>query len=137
METLTLKAAAGTALAWFAGVPIVIWGLLGLMALDLVSGLMAAYNEGRISSDASFRGMMKKAMVLVVVLACMIAGKVGGFDLPVPAYGLVAGAFCVTEFISILENAVRMGIGLPLGLDDLLARGLAKHPRRADQVAKE
>lgn len=88
-----------------------VYTLLGLMLFDIVSGLILAGSKGATSSDASWEGMRKKAMMLIMVGAAHTfnAGHSLGFD----AGTAVAGFFCTTEFISITENAGRLGLPLP------------------------
>lgn len=122
--TTATKAAWGVLPAIAAGV----WGglhpllqtLVILIGLDFLSGLLWAWGAGVISSDASFRGMAKKAMMLVLVGAASAynATQPLGFD----AGAAVAGFFCATELISITENAGRLGVPLPR----VLTRAIAK-----------
>lgn len=105
-----------------------IWGgihpliqtLVLLILLDFVSGLLYAWAQGAVSSDASFRGMAKKAMMLVLVGAASAynATQPLGFD----AGAAVAGFFCATELISITENAGRLGLPIPKVLMDAIAK---------------
>jgi toxin secretion/phage lysis holin len=85
--------------------------LVVLIFLDFASGLLYAWGTGTVSSDASFRGMAKKSMMLLLVGAAHVynATQPLGFD----AAAAVAGFFCATEFISITENAGRLGVPLP------------------------
>jgi toxin secretion/phage lysis holin len=91
-----------------------------LIALDITSGLILARSTGSISSDASFRGMGKKAMMLVLVGAAhqFNATQSLGFNAGVA----VAGFFSTTEFISIIENAGRLGVRVPKVLIDAIAK---------------
>ena len=113
--TTATKAAWAAVPAFLAGV----WGgfhpllqtLLILILLDFASGLLCAWSDGEVSSDASYRGMAKKAMMLLLVGAASTynATQPLGFD----AAAAVAGFFCATELISITENAGRLGVPLP------------------------
>ena len=105
--------------AWIVGVVAGIWGgfhpliqtLVILIGFDFASGLLYAWSAGAVSSDASYRGMGKKAMMLILVGAAHAynATQPLGFD----AAAGVAGFFCATELISIAENAGRLGVPLP------------------------
>ena len=124
VPTTTTKAAWAAAPAFLAG----LWGgfhpllqtLLILILLDFASGLLYAWSAGAVSSDASYRGMAKKAMMLLLVGAAHAynATQSLGFD----AAAAVAGFFCATELISITENAGRLGVPLPR----VLARAIEK-----------
>lgn len=85
--------------------------LIVLILLDFASGLLYAWIAGAVSSDASYRGMAKKAMMLLLIGAAHTynATQPLGFD----AAAAVAAFFCTTELISITENAGRLGVPLP------------------------
>lgn len=101
--------------------------LLALMVLDVVSGLLAAFVKGTLSSKVSWRGMVRKVLTLILV---------GMSDLIEPALGngwdvsqLVVIFFIVSEGLSILENAAIAGVPIPPVLRDALAR-LDKQERK-------
>lgn len=114
--------------AWITAAAAGIWGgfhplvqtLVVLILLDFASGLLYAWSCGAVSSDASYRGMAKKAMMLLLVGAAHAynATQPLGFD----AGTAVAGFFCTTELISIVENAGRLGLPIPKPLMDALAK---------------
>lgn len=122
--TDAVRAKAATLAALVAGA----WGgfhpliqtLVVLIALDFASGLLYAWGTGTVSSDASYRGMGKKAMMLLLTGAAHTynATQPLGFD----AAAAVAGFFCATEFISIAENAGRLGVPLPKILTAAIAK---------------
>ena len=96
-----------------------IGALLWLIALDIVCGLIAAYAVKQISSTASYRGMMGKALILGVVAS----GRVIEIVVPgVPWGQVLAIFFCVTEAISIAENAARAGAPIPKQWMDVLRK---------------
>ena len=105
--------------AWLVALAAGAWGgfhplvqtLLILMILDFASGLLHAANSGKVSSDASWNGMRKKAMALVLVGAAHTFNAT--YSLGFDAGSAVAGFFCATEFISITENAGKLGLPLP------------------------
>lgn len=112
-------AAAKSPLVWIAGAVAGFWGglnplvqtLVVLILLDFVSGIILAWSTGTVSSDASYRGMGKKAMMLVLVGSAHTFNATSplGFD----AASAVAGFFCATELISIVENGGRLGLPIP------------------------
>ncbi|MEN6534622.1 MAG: phage holin family protein [Bryobacteraceae bacterium] len=114
--------------AWIAAAVAGIWGgfhpliqtLVVLILLDFASGLLYAWSTGAVSSDASYRGMAKKAMMLLLTGAASAynATQPLGFD----AGAAVAGFFCTTELISITENAGRLGLPIPKPLMDAMAK---------------
>lgn len=94
--------------------------LLVLMALDVLSGLVAAYVTRSVSSDASWRGMAKKTLILMIVAGSEIMDAAWRLDVPIAA--MVAGFYCVHEAISLMENAVRAGVPLPRALVQALRK---------------
>ena len=95
--------------------------LLGFIAVDYVTGLLVAgvfhrsdkSDSGALSSNAGFRGLTKKGVMLLMVL---LGARLDAF------LGLsffrdsVIIAFLTNELISILENAGLMGIPIPAAL---------------------
>jgi toxin secretion/phage lysis holin len=119
--------AAGVALGWCTSVPAVYWVLIALIALDFATGIAAAAIHGKVSSEESFRGALRKSIVMMVVAAASAVR----YALPVefPYLGpLVAGAFCAREFISIVENADAAGVKIPQVLRDALEKLETKKP---------
>lgn len=117
-------AVSGAVMSFITGIPAIMWVLIGVMSLDYVTGLIcgamgksAKTEGGGLSSRAAFEGLLKKAMVLiVVVLACLIDLAI------VESAGLVSfhattGAVCLwfvaSEGISIIENAAKIGLPVP------------------------
>jgi len=115
-----IGAAVAVVIGFFGGLHPMIQTLLILIALDFASGFLLAWSTGAICSDASFRGMTKKAMMLLLVGAASTynATQPLGFDCAVA----VAGFFCTTELISIVENAGRIGLPIPGPLMDAIAK---------------
>ncbi|GIV73542.1 MAG: hypothetical protein KatS3mg049_2098 [Caldilinea sp.] len=81
-------------------------------------GFLAAYVTQRLSSQVSFRGMAKKALVLLLVGAAAALTPVVG----APLADAVAGFYVVHEIVSIIENAAVAGLPVPQVLRDALAR---------------
>lgn len=115
----TALGAVGSAIAaafggWDAGLAT----LLTFMALDYISGLMVAgvfrnspkTNTGTLESRAGWKGLCRKCMTLVFVLAAHCLDWVIGTNYIRDA---VIIAFIVNETISLAENAGLMGVPLP------------------------
>lgn len=93
--------------------------LLGLMALDYVSGVMGAFVSKKLSSDAGFKGIFKKALLLMTVgAAALIDRKVLGAGGALR--GAVIGFYISNEALSLLENAAALGLPVPKKLKDAL-----------------
>jgi toxin secretion/phage lysis holin len=120
-STKAYLASAVSAMAGFwGGFDPMVKTLAVLMFLDVVSGGLLAASTRTVSSDASFHGMAKKAMMLVLVGAAHVynATQPLGFD----ASAGVASFFATTELISIFENAGRLGLPIPKPLVDVFEK---------------
>lgn len=101
--------------------------LLGLMLLDILTGLIAAFVSKVICSTASYRGMMGKVQILAMVATAMLMELI----IPnVPWGTFVAIFFCVTEAISITENAANSGVPIPKPWVDALKKARADAEQR-------
>lgn len=122
-----ITSAISAALGW-RGIMAVVWVIA--MALDYLSGTMAACKLGQWSSATARDGLWHKgAMILVVTvagIADIILGVIcehipqmditwSGIVLP-----LVLAWYIITELGSVLENAVKMGADIPDWLVNLL-----------------
>lgn len=136
----------GGALASLTGAPLVIVVLIGMMVIDVVVGVSAAWQNGELSSKKSFQGGVRKVIILFVVLATwLIQSVLSAYafqhltpyfpDLPnnVPLAEFVGSYFILYTFISILENAVKAGIRLP----DMLINALKIDANYRAQVQRE
>ena len=92
--------------------------LLGMMAADYLSGLALAIafraspktEGGAFSSAVSFRGLMRKLSVLVVVWVGVMLDRVLAADYVRTAVILF---FTANEGLSVLENTALMGVPYP------------------------
>lgn len=100
--------------------------LLAFMTIDIITGWLAAAffknstktETGRLASAASFRGLLKKGcMLLMIVIAVMLDELMKTNGLTRDA---VIIAFVLNELLSILENMGLMGIKLPTALTNAL-----------------
>lgn len=82
-----------------------------LMVFDFLTGITASWMEGKaITSRASMRSVLKSTVYLVAISAAYFADN----TIPVAFIETtVVGFVGITEFISILENAGRMGFATP------------------------
>ena len=132
-----IKAAVAAALGLLTG----LWGWLGwlvvgwiaVMALDYITGSMAAAKSGQWSSGKARDGIWHKCGMVVVVavaagtdlLLSLALENLPLAELPVQYVGLVCPVvlvwYIVTELGSMVENAVVMGAPVPQWLVKLLA----------------
>lgn len=118
-----LAALGGAALSFFCGLPPIIWVLLAVMTLDYITGIMCGImgkspktENGYLESHAAFKGLMKKALILLVVLLAALLDRAVAITADIE-FAAVAGATCLwfiaSEGMSILENADAIGIPIP------------------------
>lgn len=108
-------------------------GWIGCMALDYLTGSMAAAKDGEWSSARAREGIWHKCgMIVVVVVAAgadlllsVVLANLPLVELPVQYSGLVCPVvlvwYIVTELGSMAENAAAMGAPVPKWLVKLLA----------------
>lgn len=122
--------AAGAFLGW-KGIMLTAW--VGVMALDYLSGTLAACREGQWSSKVARQGLWHKGGMILVVTVGAISDAVMvllvdhiplGIAWPGLVLPLVLAWYIITELGSILENAVRMGASVPQWLVNMLKAGL-------------
>ena len=122
--------AASAFLGW-QGVLFVLWVIV--MAVDYLSGSLAAWLTGEWSSAVARDGARHKLGMLFVVivagitditLATVCQYFALGFEWPVLALALVFAWYILTELGSILENAVKLGAPIPEWLVKILTGGL-------------
>lgn len=93
-----------------------------LTLIDIISGVIKAVVNKTVSSDASWRGMVKKSFAFLLVATGWIGQNLLQVSFPFDLHVAIAGAFCFTEVISIFENAKACGITIP----DWLIEGFQK-----------
>lgn len=93
------------------GLGLAVTVLLGMMALDYVSGLMAAAYQRKLNSRIGFNGLIRKSYYLLLLGAVyMMAFAVDGIKY---AGDGLAIALIAMEFISITENGTKMNLPMP------------------------
>ena len=111
------------------------WLLLGwvaLMALDYITGSLAACKEGRWSSKAAREGIWHKVGAIAAVLvACLLDAAIGQAAANLPGFPidysvflgpLVVVWYILTECGSIVENAGALGAPIPKWLATRVAQ---------------
>lgn len=118
-----LAAAGGAVLSFFCGLPPIIWILLAVMSLDYITGLICGAmgkspktETGYLESGAAFKGLLKKALIILVVLLAGLLDQAVAMSAGIE-FEAVSGATCLwfiaSEGISILENAAAIGVPIP------------------------
>lgn len=96
-----------------------IFALIVFISIDYISGLMAAVVEKKLSSEVGFRGLFKKAVILMIVAMGQIIDsrilKQGGI-----IRTAVIFYYLSNEGLSIIENVARIGLPVPEKLKQTL-----------------
>jgi len=116
-------AVAGTVTAWIGGWDMMLKVLLGLMLLDYLTGVYAAWCEKRLNSDVGGKGIIKKVLILVVVVVAtqvdLLLGTWGETlpflpeFIPQMARSLAICFYIANEALSIVENVGKAGVPIP------------------------
>ncbi|HEN9219986.1 TPA: phage holin family protein [Streptococcus agalactiae] len=96
-----------------------LFALMVFISIDYITGLMAAAVEKRLASNIGFKGIFKKIAILFLVPVGHLIDteiiKQGG-----AIRTMVIFFYLSNEGLSILENAVRIGLPIPEKLQALL-----------------
>ena len=147
-KTITeiLAAVGGAVVSFFTGLPPIIWVLLAVMTIDFITGVICGLmgkskktETGGISSNAAFKGLMKKMLIILVVLLAALLDKAVSMGTGI-SFEAVAGATCLwfiaSEGFSILENVASMGVPVPKILLQALEimRSKGEVPEQAEET---
>lgn len=121
--TEILAAVGGAIASFFCGLPPIMWVLLAVMSIDFITGILCGLmgksqktETGYLYSGAAFIGLLKKALIILVVLLAALLDKAVSMGTGV-TFEAVAGATCLwfiaSEGFSILENVASMGVPIP------------------------
>lgn len=95
----------------YGGWSVLLGVLLTFVVFDYVSGMMAAYVEGRLKSEIGFKRIPKKIMIFAMVAVAHLVDKAIGTN------NLFRDAtiffYLANELLSIIENAGRIGLPVP------------------------
>lgn len=123
-KILELLAAAGGAVAsFFINMPPLVWILVAVMTIDYITGLICGAmgkskktETGYLASNAAFIGLLKKALILLVVLLAALLDQAvqngAGIQFEV-TMGATCLWFIASEGLSVLENVASMGVPVP------------------------
>ena len=124
---LSAEVTVAGAVGLLGGLPPAVLTLLVLMALDFATGLLAGYIAGELDSGVSYKGLAKKALVLIAVAGSSYLEV----SLGLPVTGIVstaiAGFYSMHEALSVLETLVRADLPVPEFLKRALALAKEKH----------
>lgn len=116
----------GAALGLFISVAIggfdeMIYALMALMAIDYITGTIAACKTGHWDSSTGFTGLLRKAVIMAVVALAHTLDVAMGTE---TARQMAICAYAVNEAGSIIENIDKCGWGeyIPAFIRNALAR---------------
>lgn len=121
--TEVLAAIGGAIASFFCGLPPVMWVLIAVMSIDYITGILCGImgksqktENGYLASHAAFMGLLKKALIILVVLLAALLDKAVSMGAGIE-FEAVTGATCLwfiaSEGFSILENVACMGVPVP------------------------
>lgn len=116
----------GGFLGWFlGGADGSLFTLLAFVMVDYITGVLRAVNEKKLSSSIGSKGITKKVMIFLLV------GIAHMLDVEIIGNGnvlrdAVIFFYISNEGISIIENAVKIGLPIPKKLQDVLEQ-ITKH----------
>ncbi|MGN1422988.1 MAG: holin family protein [Oscillospiraceae bacterium] len=95
------------------------WAMIAFMAVDYATGVLVAVLNRNLSSETGFRGLVKKFLILVLVAMGHIIDTyvIGSGSALMSAVMLF---FIANEGVSIVENAVGLGLPVPKKLREVL-----------------
>jgi toxin secretion/phage lysis holin len=106
------------AIGVLAGMPKVMKWLAILMFIDFVTACIFAWKEKHLSSEIGGDGLVNKGLILALLCSAQVFENALGTDLNLQHIG--AMAYCINEFISIIENVAKCGAPIPPKLVEVL-----------------
>ena len=120
MEDFFISAKNGIAMVWTGWISVLVWALGGfdlsvrvlvfLMLVDYVTGIWAGYITKTVNSTRAYKGISKKIFIIIIVSCSTVIEQL------VPNVGirnLVIVFYVATEFLSVIENASKLGLPIP------------------------
>lgn len=102
----------------YSGNKVFVYILLLLIFVDVVTGMITAFSEGKLMSKKVMLGYVKKIAFLCVIIVS------NTLDIIFQLHGLLVNAtvmfFIIGEATSIVENSVKLGVPIPEQLKNRL-----------------
>lgn len=105
------------------------------MALDYITGIIVAIIHKNLSSEIGFKGMAKKLLILVFYAIGHMIDTFVFADMAIVT-SAVTFFYLANEGVSIVENAVKLGLPVPQKIRDVLAQLKSKSEDQS-QIATE
>ncbi len=119
----------GFLISFWGGWDSLISALTALIVIDYITGVVKAIYLKKLSSEISYRGLLKKMLILIVVGAAVVLQSVLPENIPLREITIMF--FICNEGISILENAAAI-IPIPEKLKNVLLqlRGSSENEKK-------
>lgn len=115
----SIIAALGTLFTYmFGGWDIGLQVLFFCMILDYITGLMCGSKDNALSSSRGFQGLKKKFTVIIILILAVLLDRLLGQGWIFRT--LVIYFYIAMEGISIIENAIKLGVPVPEQLKNKL-----------------
>lgn len=102
----------------YSGNKVFVYILLLLIFVDVVTGMITSFSEGKLMSKKAMLGYVKKIAFLCVIIVS------NTLDIIFQLHGLLVNAtvmfFIIGEATSIVENSVKLGVPIPEQLKNRL-----------------
>ena len=118
---VTASTIAGGFVGWFlGGFDGFLYALIAFVVADYITGVLAAINQRELSSAVGFKGIARKVLIFLLVglanlLDVYILGHAGVLRMATIFF------YISNEGISLIENAVRLGLPVPKPFEKALA----------------
>lgn len=128
-----VKWLAAIVVAQWLQVPNIMRALIVLMAIDYLTGFIAAIRKKSVSSEIGWWGLVRKLVTLILLLACHLIEATLGAEWRIEQ--IAAIGYCINETISVIENCSRIGVPIPAQLVSALST--VKHLRGREATAEQ
>jgi toxin secretion/phage lysis holin len=112
----------GTMLTWLFGAwdkPLIV--LVTFIAVDYVTGVLRGFINGKLSSNVGLKGIARKAIIFSVLIVAVSLDRLLNTGTWL-FRTMVCYFYIANEGLSILENAISLGIPVPNKLKEALAQ---------------
>ena len=110
----------GTVITWLLGswdTALIV--LIAFMVIDYITGIIKAYTRKELSSDVGLHGIARKFLIILVLIVAVLLDRL--LNTSTWVFRTLACYFYIAnEGISILENAVILGLKVPEQLKEAL-----------------
>lgn len=121
---LIISVIGGAIMAALGGCDKLLLILACFVLVDYISGVVLAFKQGKLNSMKGFIGLLKKAMIFLVIIIAHLLDELTGIG----AIRSMAVFFYISnEGISILENLGKLEVKIPQKIKDVLEQLEDKH----------